>query len=108
MDDQLSGAWSVTKDGFLASTEVMEKCLLWAANNTWNEDRKGTVEPRVFASLSRDSFGSRARDNHHSPYVVYGIHRRKAYGYQPEIERKNHIGYFMGKGTMPPASRHIN
>ena len=34
MDEQLSGAWSITNEGFLSRTEVMEKCLLWAADQT--------------------------------------------------------------------------
>ena len=50
MDERLSGAWSITKDGCLSSTEIMEKCLLWAANRTWNEDWKDTVERRSFES----------------------------------------------------------
>lgn len=50
MDEQLSGAWSVTKEGYISSTEIMEKCLLWAANETWNGEWKGTVTGRTFES----------------------------------------------------------
>lgn len=50
MDERLSGAWSITKEGFLSSTEIMEKCLLWAANETWNKEWKGTVMGRTFES----------------------------------------------------------
>mmetsp|Transcript_96405 Transcript_96405/g.144286 ORF Transcript_96405/g.144286 Transcript_96405/m.144286 type:complete len:180 (+) Transcript_96405:1-540(+) len=50
MDERLSSAWSLTGDGNLSSTEVMEKCLLWNANKTWNEEWKGNVSERTFMS----------------------------------------------------------
>ena len=50
MDEQLSNAWCLTKDGHTHSTEVMEKCLLWAAHKTWNDEWKGTVPERSFMS----------------------------------------------------------
>lgn len=50
MDKQLSGAWSLTSKGYISSTEVMEKCLLWAANETWNNEWEGTVTGRTFES----------------------------------------------------------
>mmetsp|Transcript_1259 Transcript_1259/g.3547 ORF Transcript_1259/g.3547 Transcript_1259/m.3547 type:complete len:290 (+) Transcript_1259:706-1575(+) len=52
MDEQLSGAWSLNDKGLPSSTEIMEKCLLWSANQTWNvewNDSSGPM-PRSFES----------------------------------------------------------
>lgn len=52
MDEKLSGAWSLTDEGYLSSSEIMEKCLLWSANRTWNTDWMDTVANRNFESLT--------------------------------------------------------
>ena len=50
MDDRLSNAWSLTNDGKLSTTEIMEKCLLWNANETWNSSWASVVHSRDFQS----------------------------------------------------------
>ena len=56
MDERLSTAWSLNaKTGELSSTEIMEKCLLWGANETWNVSWQNVVNRRDFESRVREA-----------------------------------------------------